>query len=309
VIPCGGRLVCFAMLLALAALFLSAGPLFAQRRGGSMFPQMPGETGMEVVVPLEYDAAPFDITRTRLPRVYGGNNIQSIFSAVESGIPRSGAGSEARRPAGGSGQAWALSPGSVFAFQVKPSDVAYDKHGQRIWVYFRLWTILAHGEADMDRLGFRIDYVPQVDNKFDYTAANGKKVEVEEVKFTEYTAVFTNLGEFPVEKAGLPDSGQAKGKSFGSLDDALMGRNIVIGAPAGKKEAGDLQRNVRLLVLCRLAEPYATAETVQVRGTPEKPGEYLAQHRYLHVRLLQLWLYDAYTGRVFERIRPAEERR
>jgi len=309
VTPRGGRLVCFAMLLAIAALLLSAGPLFAQRRGGSGFGPTTGETGMEVLVPLEYDAAPFDITRTRLPRVYGGHDIKSIYSAVESGMPRSGAGRDAGRPAAGSGPAWALSPGSVYAFQVKPSDVAYDKRGQTIWVYFRLWTILAHGEADMDRLGFRIDYVPQVDNRYDYTGADGKKVEIEEVKFTEYTAAFANLGDFAVGKTDLPDSGRAKGKSFSSLDDALMGRNIVIRAPVAKKEAGDLQRNARLLALCRLAEPYATSETVQIKGTPEKPGEYLAQHRYLHVRLLQLWLYDAYSGRVFEKIRPAEERR
>lgn len=206
--------------------------------------------------------------------------------------------------------AWALIPGSVYAFQVKPFDVAYDKREQTIWVYCRLWTILAHGGADMGKLGFRIDYIPQVDNRYDYTGADGKKVEIEDVKFTEYTAAFANLSEFAVEKAGLPaGSGQPKGKSFSSLDDALMFKSIIMGAPAPKKGMEDVALNVRLLAVCRLARPYVTSETVQVRGTPEKPGEYLAQHRYLHVRLLQLWLYDAFSGRVLKKIRPAEERR
>ena len=67
----------------------------------------------------------------------------------------------------------------------------------------------------------------------------------------------------------------------------------------------ELERNLRLLVVCRLIEPYATSETVEVKGTPESPGEYLAEHKYLHVRILELWLYDAYTGKVFAKIGPS----
>jgi hypothetical protein len=271
---------------------------------------------MEKLVPMEYDTAPFDITRVRLPGAYGGHDIQSIYSAVASGMSGSGRGRKTEGPGAGMGgpgaglaRTWALNPGSVYAFQVKPSDVAYDKHEQTIWVYCQLWTILAHGAEDMGKLGFRIDYIPQVDNTYIYTAPDGKKVEIEEVKFTEYTAAFANLAEFALEKTGPPDRIQASGKSFSSLDDALMGRSIVVGVQAAKKEAEELARNVRLLALCRLAEPYATSETVQAKGAPEKPGEYLAQHRYLHVRLLQLWLYDAYSGKVLKMIRPAEERR
>jgi hypothetical protein len=43
-------------------------------------------------------------------------------------------------------------------------------------------------------------------------------------------------------------------------------------------------KNLRLLVLCSLAEPYTTSEAVRVAATPERPAEYQARHEYLHVR-------------------------
>ena len=136
-----------------------------------------------------------------------------------------------------------------------------------------------------------------------------KRSRSKSLKFREYTVAFENLSDFPVQKEPLAEAEQEKGKSLSSLDDALMVSSIVFGAPAGKKEAEQLQRNVRLLVLCAPVEPYVTSETVQVKPTAEKPGEYLAQHRYVHVRLLQLWVYDAYSGRILKKIGPSEEGR
>ncbi len=263
---------------------------------------------MEKLVPLEYDSAPFDITRARLPVAYGGHDIQAIYTSVENRMPQAGgAGAAGFRPV--VSQSWTVRPGSVYAFQVKPSDIDYDKREQTISAYCTLWAVLARGAPDMRNLGFRIAYAPTVDNRYVYTAPNGKKVEIEELKFREYTVAFENLSDFPVQKEPLAEAEQEKGKSLSSLDDALMVSSIVFGAPAGKKEAEQLQRNVRLLVLCAPVEPYVTSETVQVKPTAEKPGEYLAQHRYVHVRLLQLWVYDAYSGRILKKIGPSEEGR
>jgi hypothetical protein len=198
-----------------------------------------------------------------------------------------------------------LKAGSTYAFQVTPADISYNKREQMMRVYCQLWTILAKGTADKAKSGFRVDYIPQVDNRYAYTTADGKKIEIEEVKFRECTVAFENLREFPVEKSSL-QAKQAKEKPVTSLDDALKGETIVAHFPAAKAEAGQLERNVRLLVLCNLASPYATSEILHEEGTPEKPGEYLAQHQYLHVRLLELWFYDASTGKVFMKIGPGQ---
>jgi hypothetical protein len=264
---------------------------------------------MEKFVPLEYDTLPFDITREQLPHAYGGHNAQVIYNSVQNSMAKGARAGEA----GGQGQGMTglpaalpltevLKAGSIYAFQVKPADISYSKREQMMRVYCQLWTVLAGGTADKVKSGFRIDYIPQVDNRYVTTAADGTKIEIEEVKFREYTVAFENLGEFPVEKSSLPAK-QVKDKPVISLDDALKGETIVAGIPAAKAEEGRQERNIRLLVVCNLVEPYVTSETMNKKGTPEKPGEYLAQHRYLQVRLLELWFYDASTGEVFTKIR------
>jgi hypothetical protein len=273
----------------------------------------PTESGdTEKIVPVEYDTMPFDMTREKLPPAYGGHNARVIWDSLRNSMTKGAAAGAAEGQGPG---VTALPPGlpltgtlkagSVYAFQVMPADISYNKREQMMRVYCQLWTVLAKGTADKAQSGFRIDYIPQVDNSYECTAADGTKIEVEEIKFREYTVAFENLPEFPVKK-GMPPAAQAKEAPLTSLDDALKGETIVADLPATKEEASRLQRNARLLVLCNLAAPYATSETVHRQGTPEKPGEYLARHQYLHVRLLGLWFYDASTGKVFMKIGPGQ---
>jgi len=265
---------------------------------------------MEKFVPVEYDAMPLDTTRGQLPRAYGGHNIRVIYNSLQNSAASGTAegqdpgmtGLRADLPVTGG-----LKAGSVYAFQVKPVDISYRKGEQAMRVTCQLWTVLAKGTADKTKSGFRVDYIPQVDNSYAFTAADGKKIEIEEVKFQEYTVAFENLREFPVEK-GPPPAGRAKEKPATSLDDALKSETIVAAFPAAKAEAGELERNIRLLVVCNLVAPYATSEIMHETGTPEKPREYLAQHYYLQVRLLELWFYDASTGKVFMKIGPGRRK-
>jgi len=311
-----GKSVTVTLLLACFIVFCGADLLRAQRRGGMSGDQSTGaESGdMEKIVPVEYDPMPFDITREQLPRAYGGHNAQVIYNSLQNSMTKGAAAgvAEGQDPdttwlRAGLPLTGTLQAGSIYAFQVKPADISYNKREQMMRVYCQLWTVLVKGTADKTRSGFRVDYIPQVDNSYAYTAADGKKIEIEEVKFREYTVAFENLGEFPVEKSSLPAK-QAKEKPVTSLDDALKGETIVADFPAAKAEAGELQRNIRLLVLCNLAAPYVTSETVHKEGTPEKPGEYLAHHQYLHVRLLELWFYDASTGKVFMKMGPGQRK-
>jgi len=311
-----GRRVTVTLLLVCFIVFCGTDLLLAQRRGGTREGQSTGAGPgvMEKIVPMEYDTMPFDITRGQLPPAYGGHNAQAIYNSVQNSMARGAAAGVAEgqdpgirmtRLHAGFPLTGTLKAGSTYAFQVTPADISYNKREQMMRVYCQLWTILAKGTADKAKSGFRVDYIPQVDNRYAYTTADGKKIEIEEVKFRECTVAFENLREFPVEKSSL-QAKQAKEKPVTSLDDALKGETIVAHFPAAKAEAGQLERNVRLLVLCNLASPYATSEILHEEGTPEKPGEYLAQHQYLHVRLLELWFYDASTGKVFMKIGPGQ---
>ena len=107
-----------------------------------------------------------------------------------------GAGAAGFRPV--VSQSWTVRPGSVYAFQVKPSDIDYDKREQTISAYCTLWAVLARGAPDMRNLGFRIAYAPTVDNRYVYTAPNGKKVEIEEVKFLN---ILSHSRTFPTSRS------------------------------------------------------------------------------------------------------------
>ena len=260
--------------------------LFAQERGDG-----PPGFGMERSISAEYDKASFDVSRQRLPRAYGGHNIETTYNAIQSVAARAAAGVAVDGPP----LSW------TYAFQAMPGEILYNKHERTMRVQFPLWKILENGTVDETKNGLRIAYVPQVDNALSYTDGDGRKVEIEEVKFREYTIVFDNLDDFPLEKGPLLDAGQTKNASLSSLDEQLRRGTIVVKMAAPKEEAEGLRLNVRLLAVCTLTRPYATTETVRIAGTPEKPQEYIAQHHYLHVRLLELWSYDAFSGKVHRR--------
>jgi len=288
------------LLLALAFLLCATDLLRAQRREREPQGAGPGASP-EPIVPMEYDSGPFDVTVERLPRAYGGHNIQRVYHSVKDGMPKTarehGAGQEGRTDPLERSQ----ETNAVYAFQVRPMEITYDKHEGKMEISCQLWSVLAQGAANPAKRGFRIAYIPRVDHTYTYTGADGKNVEVEEVKFTEYTVAFANLDAFPLDVR--PE--KTKGPPVRNPDASVKSGTIVARAPAEKREVGELERNLRLLAVGRLTEPYATSETVEVKGTPESPGEYLARHEYLHVRLLGLWLYDAYTGKVFAKIEPS----
>lgn len=290
------------LLFAFALVLCGTAPLLAQRKGGGLRGGG-ADLGPGSIVPMEYDNAPFDLTRGWLPRAYGGHNIQVVYKSFENGAAKMLRGDGAGRDMGTMPLSWMDKADSVYAFHVKPSEVRYEKREEKIRVSCQLWSVLGQGTPEREKSGFRIAYVPQVDHSYTYTGPDGRNIEIEEVKFREYTVAFGNIDSFPVERH--PE--QAKGSPL-SLDDSLRAGAVVARSAATKEQADQLERNIRLLVLCRLVEPFVTSETVNVKGTPEKPGEYLAQHEYLHVRLLELWLYDAYSGKVLQKIGPDNDK-
>ena len=257
---------------------------------------------MEPIVPMEYDSGPFDLFAERLPRAYGGHNIQRVYQSVMDSIVKTARARAAGRQRMTDPLERTQDANGVYAFQVRPMEVTYDKHEGKMEISCQLWSVLAGGTADRAKSGFRIAYIPRVDHTYTYAGPDGKNVEVEVVKFREYTIAFANLDAFPVERR--PE--KTEGTSVRGLDASLRSGTIKAGTSAEKREMNELERNLRLLVVCRLTEPYATSETQEVKGTPESPGEYLAEHKYLHVRILELWLYDAYTGKIFAKIGPSK---
>ncbi len=310
------RIATLTLLLVLYGLPWSNSPLFAQRTGGARGGQQKkGES--ERIIYAEFDTAPFDITREQLPPMYLGHSIQVVYKAIQE--RRTGSLDVAkaaaqdpknRKPAVDFSLTGVPNSGNIYAFRVLPAENFYSSRDQILQSYCPLSGVLANGVEDKTWKGFKVDYSPQMDNHYVYTDDKGKQVEIEEVKFRDYTIAFENLDQFLVEKAVLPSVKQAADMGYKKNDtvshsDGVSEHEMIIGKfKLRSTEAKQFKESINLLAVCVLADPYVTSEVIHRIGTPEKPGEYLAQHEYLHVRLLELWFYAFGTGKVLTKMKP-----
>jgi hypothetical protein len=310
------RITALALLLVLYGLPWNNSPLFAQRTGGARGGQQKkGES--ERIIYAEFDTAPFDMTREQLPPMYLGQSIQVVYQAIEERRTGSVDVAEAAtqdpkngKPAVDFSGTGIRNFDNVYAFRIVPAENFYSSGDQTLQSYCPLSRVLANGVEDETRKGFRVDYSPQVDNHYVYTDDKGKQVEIEEVKFRDYTIAFENLDQFSVEKAVLPGAKQVANREYkknhtvSPSDDASEHEMIMGKFKLRSTEAKQFKESISLLAVCVLVSPYVTSDVVHRIGTPEKPGEYLAQHEYLHVRLLELWFYDFETGKVLMKMKP-----
>jgi hypothetical protein len=272
-----------------ALLFLVSGDsLSAQMRrtGSARSPATPRAQLRESTAPLEFDSRPFDISADQLPPLYMGVEPGLLYNRMRSG-----------------------EKGGGYAFRLDVVERSYDVEKQVLQVFCELSSVLEDGKADERRRGFRVKYQPQLDNRYTSNDGQGKKIEIEEIKFREYAVVFTNFAEFPVERLVLPNTRRALEKEqkktvpAAKADESLK-REVIVGkiqlAPKAARNVGEA---IMVLAVCELVEPYATSDVVWQRPTPEKLREYMGQYFYLHARLVELWFYDFETGSVLERMK------
>jgi hypothetical protein len=289
-----------ALFVAFCIVFCS-GALCAQQRGKNRGGQQniarPGFI-RDRFASAEYDKTPFDMTIENLLPAYTGHDSLAVYDMLNNA--KKSSLTEDR-----------LS-GNVYAFQVRPMEIYYNSRGYVLNVNIELVTILTSEAEKKAKRGFMVRYEPQMDNRFTYTDAKGKKIEIEEVKFREYIIVFDYPAAFPVERIAVPsvtetmEKKSGKGNPETNLFDILKKEVISVGFNVQPSEAAQLRESTRLLVLCNLELPYTASMTVKRKGTLEKPGEYSAEYSYLYVRLLELWFYDVITGKVMMKIKPVK---
>ena len=273
----------------------------------------------EKTTPAEYDVLPFDAKALQLPRGYRGHDPELIYSKIAERNESSGKnelepaeryrmGIEQERvlPLTGS-----LSFASTYAFRFKPVEIAYDAEKRTLRLFCEVYPVRNNGRIDATKKGLRIKTQPQVDNRYTYTNAHGKRVVIEETKFQEYAIAFKNYGEFRVDRLLLPSIQQAlekeakKGKPV-AADPSLMGEFIVGSIGLAPQEAQEVKDRIMVLAVCNLTDPYITSDTVSEKPTPDKMREYFAQYFYIDVKLLELWFYNLDTGIVLMKTGPKE---
>ncbi len=265
----------------------------------------------------EYDDRPFDINADELPPGYRGHDPELIYGKIADRREslkksefesveryRTRVAHETAQPLTGN-----LSFTNAFAFRFRPAESVYSADQRILHMFCELSPVLENGAANAKERSIRIRTQPQVDNRYSYTNAYGKKVEIEENKFQEYAAAFSNYGEFPMERLVLPSLRQALEKESKKgqpvVVDSRMEHEFIIGSIGlTAAEAKRVKDRIMVLAVCNLTDPYVTSDTVSEKPTSDRMREYLAQYFYIHVKLLELWFYDLDTGDILMKLKP-----
>ena len=283
----------------------------------------PGKTGLKgrpgpggpgnSFISTVFDTRPFNMNVDKLEPMYTGHNPELLYNNIlkrkenntkdpnetqEQHDAR--IGREISLPLMG-----ALDFDSTYAFRITPKEVRYNEKDRVMSVRCLLSPVFEKGGRGKGKKSFMVRYRPQLDNRYTITGSGGAKIEVEEIKFLEYAVVPANIGDFPIEKAALPDARQHV-KEKNSLPVAANSgpdREAITGTISmAPEDAKRFEGGIMALLVCKLAEPYVSYEEIRRTPTPEKPGVYLARYHYLHIGLLEIWFYDVMSGKVFKKM-------
>ncbi len=132
---------------------------------------------------------------------------------------------------------------------------------------------------DGPKKAFMVRYQPQLDNSSVVTGKDGSKRVIEEKKFSQYAIV-------PVDRAGVPVETR----------DTITTTVAMAPEEDRKTESG-----VMFLLIGRLQSPYASYEEVNRNPVGGASGTYLGRYHYLHIHVLDIWVYDIASGRILQK--------
>lgn len=255
--------------------------------------------------PIVYSTHPFDPSVSSLPPNFRGHDAAALykrlaaknqisakgeFEATESYLRRVQA--EAAMPLLGS-----LTRNSVFAFVIgqsegKPGKLesGYDADLHVLHVYAEPKVAFDNSEARSPRpqplklpkeVGRSLSWANTVTERSFYTGSNafGAKVRVERSVHVFMAIAFRNYLHF-ASLRGFIDL---------NLDVA---------------EAIRAKRNLKMLLVCRLAPPYVMTATGYFEPKNDDPYEETYYYYSLNTELLEIWFFDSVTGRVYAKEKP-----
>jgi hypothetical protein len=233
-----------------------------------------------------YDTRSFNRDAERLPPGYTGHNAELLYNAIrmrqEIVKSRPGENAEQHRsriagdiykPLIGS-----LDFDSVYAFRITPAKRIYNSSRKILDLGCSLVPIFDKG-AESAKKSFVVRYQPQLDNSYVITGKDGSKKLIEETKFVQYSIV-------PVDAAGAAAESR----------DTIPAAVTMTEEDIRKSEA-----DVMFLVIGRLQSPYISFEEINKNPHPGSSGIYLGRYHYLHVHVIDIWVYDLTSGKILQK--------
>ena len=274
-----GKLILIFLCIATVLVSCSGPP---KRDRGQRQPPVPETTFVSTM----YDRRPFNTGIERLPQGYTGHNPELLYNSIRlrqeivkwrpgetDAQHRARIGGEISAPLLGS-----VDFDSTFAFTITPSKRTYDTGRKSLEVSCSLVPIFEKG-LDGPKKAFMVRYQPQLDNSSVVTGKDGSERVIEEKKFSEYAIV-------PVDRAGVPVETR----------DTITTTVAMAPEEDRKTESG-----VMFLLIGRLQSPYASYEEVNRNPVGGASGTYLGRYHYLHIHVLDIWVYDIASGRILQK--------
>lgn len=270
----------------------------------------PGGPG-GIFLSTTFDGRPFNMAVDKLAPGYTGHNLQLLYNNIQ--MRKHMAAKDSREteeqyraridreislPLMG-----AMDFDSIYAFRISPEEVLYDRKDQAMRVRCPLSAAFEAGREDGMKRAFMVRYLPQLDNRYTITKSDGSRVNIEEIKFSEYAVVVVNTGALPIETTAKANAGDDRKPHSGNKGS---GREAIAAVTKmTPEEAGRIEGGIMALLVGRLAAPYTSYEEISHRPAAENPGTYLGRYHYVYINLIEIWFYDARSGKVLKKMPPS----
>lgn len=201
---------------------------------------------------------------------------------------------------------------SVLAFVIDKSDSTYDADKGLLSVRSELSRVTSGLRLDEQRRSLLWDIVNNNRSSYVGTNAYGAKVNVERNMADFYEISFANYGEFLTEKyldettRKLLEEEKEMYKQHG-LTESVRGSDFLskLGFSFTLKMVPDVAKrakeNLRLLLVCKLADPPVIEGSSYSKPTFDRPRESFFQIHNLNTELLEVWIFNASTGEVYDK--------
>lgn len=294
----------------IVAVFLTLTVSGQGQRHGRPVPAPPAQPSKAVpVASTTADVRSFDIQVDKLPPGFMGHNIKAIFDDLVAKKEKAVKGEfettaefearlqhQAQMPILGK-----LDRNGYFAFVIENSsgETFYDADSQVMTIAIAL----RGGDESIYEKSDKKALVSQSESKreqYEGSNAYGAKAIVTRHLGTDYDIAFSNYSGFGVSR--YIDSGT---RSRGHTEDYFAKDVFMVRIPMDVALAKEVKAKMRILAIVKLLEPYTYEGSFYDKPTISRPDEYFIQYHFLNTTLLELWIFDESTGRIFSKQKPS----
>jgi hypothetical protein len=294
----------FAKLIAVFLSVIVAGQ--AQRRprtAPTPRPQPSKAIPASPAAPAAIDIRPFDIRIDKLTPGFAGHDIKAVYNDLVARKNKAVKGEfETTREFEARLQRETEAPilGKLdrtdylaFVLQNSSGETLYDADAKTMTIAIALSSGAENVYTKSDKMALTSQAEVKRE-EYEGSNAYGAKGTVTRHSGVNFNVAFSNYSSFGVSK--YIDSNT---RSRGHTEDFFAKDVFLLRIPMDVALAKEVKANLKILAVVKLIKPYTYEGTFYDKPTISRPTEYFIQYHFLNTELIELWLFDESTGRIF----------